>query len=340
MSQARAFPRLRRTVVRLAIVGCLAVTGALLAAGAASASPRSAQASPLAGKKVVLLNCADAVPWCAAFNKTFKESMTKAGVETTVLTDNFDANVQNQHMNQAIASHPDAILVLASDYKAIIPGVIRAKNAGIPVVNLDAPLADGGSKYLTFQVLADHYRLGVLSAQGLVSGLKKEGLAKANVIVLSGVLAGPTAPLRLAGFKSVFKKYPQYKIVAIQDTFWDQTKATQAAQQLFAQYASKGGIQGVYGMNDLLALGAVHAAQQAGVKVGTKQHGLIVVGGNCLAPGIAAIKDGSEYSSATQSPVPQAKATASHLIAFLRGAKQPKTTLLPEYAITPSNVSR
>jgi ABC-type sugar transport system substrate-binding protein len=335
MNLSRESRRRSRATSRLALV-CVSSAIMLALAGptmsTASSSPR--------GKSVALVSCIDAVPWCNAFNKAIQKQLSQKGVHVTVLTDAFDATVQNQHMDQAIASHPEAILVLASNAQAITSAISRAKSAGVPVVNLDAPISKQGVALSTFQVVADHYKLGVYSAMGLVRGLKAEGLLKGNVTVIAGAMASATAQLRLAGFKSYLAKYPQYKIVSVQDSAWDATKAGQIAQQLFAQYRSRGGIQGVYAMNDLLAVAAINAAKQAGIKVGYKNKGVIVTGGNCLAPGIAAIKNGLEYSSATQSPVPEAASVVEHTLAFLSGAKEPLTVVVPEAMITQQNVGK
>ena len=97
----------------------------------------------------------------------------------------------------------------------------------------------------------------------------------------------------MATFKAYMKKFPQYKIVAIEDTNWDQATSAKVAQQLLSKYGSKGGIQGAYGMADNMAIGIIQGAKQAGVPVGvSKKNGLIVTGSNCLAVGIKSIKAG------------------------------------------------
>ncbi|WP_272475606.1 sugar ABC transporter substrate-binding protein [Baekduia alba] len=320
-------------VLALAAVGC----GSSESSSSAKGGGGSASGS-VSGKKAFVISCSDEVPFCNAYNKTIASRLEAAGMKVTTLTDAFDAGLQNQHMNQAIAQHPAAIVLNASNSSAIVPAVKRAVAAGVKVVNTDAPLSSDGVASL--QVVADHQAMGRFAAEGLVDGLQKEGVDKGSVFVAAGALASKAAQERVEGFKTTMAKYPQYKIVAVDDTSWDQNKATQVAAQRLAQYRSSGGIKGAYGMNDLLALGVIKAAKQAGVKVGVKQKGVVVVGGNCLAPGIPAVKDGSLYTSGTQTPVPQGDAVAKNTIALLEGQKLPPVVTVKEYKITADNVNQ
>ena len=126
----------------------------------------------------------------------------------------------------------------------------------------------------------------------LVEGMTKAGYKTGNVIALTGTASQNNVTDRMAAFKAYMKKFPQYKIVAIEDTNWDQATSAKVAQQLLSKYASKGGIQGAYGMADNMAVGIIQGAKQAGVQIGVAKKGLVVTGSNCLAVGINAIKAG------------------------------------------------
>jgi ribose transport system permease protein len=115
-------------------------------------------------------------------------------------------------------------------------------------------------------------------------------------------------------------------------------KTGQIAQQLFAKYASRGGIVGAYGMSDLMATAIVKAAQAAGLPVGAKANGVIVSGSNCGPDGIKAIEAGTLSGGATQAPTVAANTEAAQTLKVLAGQKVPKTVLVPEKRITPANV--
>ena len=110
----------------------------------------------------------------------------------------------------------------------------------------------------------------------------------------------------MAAFNAYMKKYPQYKVVAIEDANWDQATSAKDTQQLLSKYASQGGIQAAYGMADNMAVGIIQGAKQAGAPIGVAKKGLIITGSNCLAVGINAIKAGQEYGTGTQAPQDEA----------------------------------
>ena len=106
----------------------------------------------------------------------------------------------------------------------------------------------------------------------LVEGMKKAGYKTGNVIALTGTASQNNVTDRMATFKAYMKKFPQYKIVAIEDTNWDQATSAKVAQQLLSKYASKGGIQGAYGMADNMAIGIIQGAKQAGVRSASRRR--------------------------------------------------------------------
>jgi ABC-type sugar transport system substrate-binding protein len=133
-------------------------------------------------------------------------------------------------------------------------------------------------------------------------------------------------------------KYPQFKLVSVQDSSWDPVKAATQAKSLFAQYASKGGIQGVYAMNDSMAVGAIHAAQGSGLSPGLPK-GMIIVGGACSSSGIRAMRQGTLYGDVTQSPKVEAAYAAAYVSGLISGKKYPKTVVNKEASFTRSNIS-
>ena len=175
----------------------------------------------------------------------------------------------------------------------------------------------------------------------LVEGMRKAGYRTGNVIALTGTASQNNVTDRMAAFRAHMKKFPQYKIVAVEDTNWDQATSAKVAQQLLSKYASQGGIQGAYGMADNMAVGIIQGARQAGVPVGVaKKGGLIVTGSNCLKVGINAIRSGFQYGTATQAPQVEAALAVKVATQLLTGAKTPKVSYVQEQRITRANVAK
>jgi ABC-type sugar transport system substrate-binding protein len=316
-------------------LGLLVAMVALAAVWAAGAG-----ASGAASKKVVYLGCDEANPFCASYNKTMETTLKNAGFSVSSLYNNFDPSVQAQQMSQATAQKPDAIVVFVADSTAIVPSLARASAAGIPVMVVGTAVPASALKYVTLMNLQNSSALGTFAAQNIVEGLQKQGMTKGNVIALTGTSSQIDVQQRMAAFKAYLAKYPQFKLVAVENANWDGVQSASLAKALFAKYASQGGIQGVYGMADYMAVGAINAAKGAGLKAGLPK-GIIFTGSNCSGAGVAALKDGTLYGDATQSPKVEAAAAGKQVVAALNGTMPAKkTTYNIEARVTKANLAK
>jgi len=314
-----------------------AVAIASIATLAAAGSSGAAHAKALTGKSVYLVTCEPNV-WCHAANAEFVAKMKAAGVAVTQLSDNFDPALQDQHMSQAIAAKPSAIVIFASNADAIVPALKRAHDAGIPLVNVNALLKPAGAKYLETSIVADNAALGQAAAANLVSGMTKAGYTKGNVVLVTGTLGTRIVQDRIDAFNAYMKKYPQFKVVATEDGNWDQVKSSQVALQLFTKYRALGGIQGAYGMADYQAAGIIQAATQLGIKTGWKSGDTVVTGSNCTPAGIPLMQQGKLWGDATQSPIGEADTWASTTLDVLNGKSVPKVVTVKEVGFTADDV--
>jgi ABC-type sugar transport system substrate-binding protein len=208
----------------------------------------------------------------------------------------------------------------------------------VTVLNLDGravPAVAGG----LHQVLSDSVALGTYAAENLVDGLQAEGRKSANIALITGTAAMLVTQDRLKGFDAVMRKYPQYKVLSVQDGNWDPVKSGQLAAQLFAKYGCNG-LQGAYGMADYMAVPIVTAAKQAGCPVGVKNHGLIVTGSNCFKIGIDAITAGTMYGTATEDPGTIARLASQYALKLLSGQSVPLTVTVHEDRVDPQTLSQ
>jgi ABC-type sugar transport system substrate-binding protein len=351
-SNSGSFDRLwgrRRAVAVAAVIGAAALAGcggsssnSTTAGGAGTTGTGSASASADAGggavkgKKVVLVACGDVNPWCKVYNQHILDGLKAAGVETTYLQDPFDPVLQVQHLNQAIAQKPDAILVVASDDNSIVPAANKAKQAGIPLINLNGRPADAAVPLLSSSIAADQAALGTYAAQNIIQGMKAQGKTSGNVIAITGTAGTNTTKDRITAFKKELATVPGIKLVEVQDGNWDQVKTAKIAQQLFAKYHND--IQGAYGMADYQAAGIIQSAEQAGLKLGVENKGLIVTGSNCFKVGIDNIKAGKQFGTATQAPGTEGDFVYPLVLKFLGGTEIPKENLNKEARVDKTNL--
>jgi ABC-type sugar transport system substrate-binding protein len=328
---------MRHKTLRGAVLAALAVAVAV-AFCATALGANSTRQGPLDGKNVGVIICTNQNPFCAAWSNSVKSGLEKLGANVTVLTSVFDPGVDAQNMNRLIADKPDLIISVPASASAIVPSYIRAHAAGIALLGAIGRQSPAGAKIVNAEARTDDPALGRFAAMNLVQGMKQAGYSTGNVIALTGTASQNNVTDRMGAFKAYMKKYPQYKIVAIQDANWDQATSAKDAQQLLSKYASKGGIQGAYGMADNMAIGIIQGAKQAGVPVGVAKKGLIVTGSNCLSVGIKAIQAGQEFGTGTQAPQVEAALAVKVATQILTNGKAPKVSYVKEARITKANV--
>ena len=125
-----------------------------------------------------------------------------------------------------------------------------------------------------------------------------------------------------------------------EDVKWNPATAERVAGQLLARFAGQGGLDGIYGMNDSLANGAIQAAEAAGVKLGNAKGELVVVGGNCQAPGVRNLKAGKMVGTMLLLPVEEGKIIGARIKDHFDGKKIDKAVWMPFEPINKDNLAK
>lgn len=82
-----------------------------------------------------------------------------------------DIEGQIRMMDQAIAEKPDAILLSASDQHLLVAPVLRARDAGIPVIMFDSSIEAQTDKFAETFVATDNVRAGGLAASAILEAV-------------------------------------------------------------------------------------------------------------------------------------------------------------------------
>jgi ribose transport system substrate-binding protein len=314
----------------LALITTLGIS--LLTSADANADPQ--------GKKIAFLVTSPTHPFIAALSKTFITRANSFGMEVNTVSQHFDAALQAQQVDDAIARKFDVLAIIAGSEQAIIPALSRAKQAGVPVILINSPPRDGSEDlYLSF-VGEDHVELGRITGLSVLKALKDGAREGGKVALITGSLQEGVGPRRVAGFREAMKTNPKAQIVSVEDAKWQTDLSERIAGQLFARFAVQGGLDAIYGMADNQAAAIIQAAKSANIALGIEKGKLIVVGSNCLKQGIAGIKAGEQYSTGTQVPTRTGLKAAEMIADYFNGRKLPKNEILPVETITKGNVAQ
>jgi ABC-type sugar transport system substrate-binding protein len=307
------------------------LSAALVLGAALTSAPSGA-----AGKRVAFLDGPIADKYVGGMTRSFTETAKALGLDVSVVQSPFDPALQSRQLDDAIAQKVDAIVMMIMSQKALIPALTRAKEARIPVIliNTDIPNED----LYTALVGENSPNMGAFAGKAMAEGLKARSSAK--VAIIAGSMDEGVAPARVGGFKKAFEAHPGFTVVAVEETHWSPPEAERAAGQLLARFSGQGGLDGIYGMNDPMANGVVQAAQSAGVKLGTGQNELVIVGGNCLAMGIQDIEQGTMYATVYFTPINMGRDAATTVNNILDGKPVPKKQFRDLDIITKANVDK
>jgi ABC-type sugar transport system substrate-binding protein len=199
--------------------------------------------------------------WRAANTISIKETATQLGVELRFL------DAQQKQENQILAVRK--FIVQKVDVIGISPIVEtgwdevfqEAKDAGIPIILVDRRAAVPEDMYVTYlgSDFLDEGRKAAIIMADLMNG-------KANIVELVGTLGSAPANDRYTGFREILKDYPGMKIIDSESGDFTRARGEEVMRTFLKKYGNT--ITAVYAHNDDMALGAIQAIEDYGLKPG------------------------------------------------------------------------
>jgi ribose transport system substrate-binding protein len=205
-----------------------------------------------------------------------------------------DVEKQMQIVENLLQTDVDALLLTPSGSREIVPAVVKANQAGIPVVVVDtrvdaAALAAAGGRVETF-IGSDNVDGGRIAGQFVARALNGQG----RVAVVEGIPGHETGDSRLQGFREAIAEHPGIEIVASQTANWERDQAFNVTQNILQSHSD---LDAIFAANDVMALGAVEAVAAAG-----RTGDILVVGFDAQDEAQAAIREGRMAASIAQHP--------------------------------------
>ena len=199
-------------------------------------------------------------PWRIAQTESMRAEAAKRGWQLVYTDAAGSAAKQVSDVNSMIAQKVDLIFLAPREEKPLVPAVMAAKRAGIPLILLDRRVdetqAKPGRDYVCY-IGSDFVAEGKRAGEWLVQAMKGE----ARVIELQGTVGSSPANDRRAGFADAIKGSPGMKIVASQSGDFVRDKGRQVAETLLQANPAANAI---YAHNDEMAVGAIAAVEAAG----------------------------------------------------------------------------
>jgi ribose transport system substrate-binding protein len=298
---------------KLLFVALLAAMLVCAASGAFASADK-----PKVGFTVMVMNN----PFFVAMYDAVKEEVEKLGGEVLVVDGNMDVQKQTAGVEDMIRQDIDFLLFNPVDSDAGEASVKAAKDAGIPVICLDADSKGPRDMF----IVSDNTLAGELCGKYTVERLKGKG----NVVLINGNPVSSTR-MRYEGVMKAIKDYPDIKIVSEQNGE-GLLERGMAVMENILQAQPK--IDAVIALNDPMGLGALSAIEAAG-----REKEMFVCGVDGSPDALAAILESKGYEmSAAQEPARIGRMGVEYGMKILKGEKIDQTEIfVPVKTITAEN---
>jgi galactofuranose transport system substrate-binding protein len=202
--------------------------------------------------------------WRVANTKSIKNAAAKAGIE--LLFD--DGKQQQANEIKAIRSFIKRKVDVIAFSPVVETGwdevLNEARAAGIPVILTDRSVSvKDNSLWLSFMG-SDFLEEGREAARWIVGA--KRTTEPVNIVEVQGTIGSAPAIDRAAGFKEVLKAYPNYRIIASESGDFFKEQGYAVMKSILARTRER--IDAVFAHNDDMAIGAIKAMEEAGLKPG------------------------------------------------------------------------
>ena len=305
--------------VLLAVAGC--------STGGNTGGDSAAEGS-VEGKTICYITAANSHPYVTPANEGAQAAADAAGVELTIVSEEFSAQTGADQLNTCVSRNVDGILLWPLDDNSYLPGLLKAEQAGIPVVAIDTTTGDESMKLIASFVGADKYSQGKISADQLETALGGEG----GIVILAGQAGNGTEIARTGGFMDQLKASgSKLEVLATVNADFDQQKALVASRDLITKFGDQ--IKGVYAEDDTMAKGFLQALEESGLAITP-----FVVGINGEAGAFENIRAGKQYSTILQPPFRNGELAIETLIKVMKGQKVDAVVPLENTVVDGTNV--
>jgi ribose transport system substrate-binding protein len=290
---------MRRLGISSAVISAAALVVAMVPAGAL------AQDGPVIGLSVkTITNDPFQAAWVQAATEKVEElggtvQLLVAGGQTAVAS-------QSSQLEDLVTQQVDGIIVSPLDGSAVLPALQKAKDAGVPVILVDQPIAAGNEELYETLIATDNVNAGRQLATYLVTAMPDPELKVAIIEGAPGSVAGDD---RLTGFMEGLAS-GGIEPVASATGEWDNAKALAAMENILTANPD---LQAVLSASDVMVDGILQALAGAG----KTDVAVLAIDGSTV--GIQGVLDGKLLADNTQDPMAMGSMAAEFAVGIANG---------------------
>jgi len=221
--------------------------------------------------------------WRTANTESMKSEAVNRGIDLKFADGQSKQENQIRAIRSFVTQGVDAI-VLAPIVVTGWDVVLReAKRAHIPVVIMDRKIETADESLYVAFIGSDFYQEGVMVADWLA----KNAGGRTKIVELQGEPGSAAANERRRAFADGLKKHPELKLIDSQTGNFRRSEGKQVMEALIKKHGKE--IEILYAHNDDMALGAIQAIEEAGLKPGKD---ILIVTIDAIKEAVQAVVDG------------------------------------------------
>jgi simple sugar transport system substrate-binding protein len=243
------------TALALAGTGC----------GREEESGKGASSGPLAGKVIGFSQIGAESDWRTAETRSIRSEAEKRGVDLSFSDAQQKQENQIKALRAFIAKGVEAIILAPVVETGWEPVLREAKRRKIPVVLVDRGVKVSDPSLYETLIASDFVKEGRMAGEWLAKRLDGKG----TIVELQGTPGAAPAIDRKKGFEQAIEGHPGLKIIKSQSGDFTRDGGKKVMEAFLAAAKGEGvKIDVVYAHNDNMALGAIQAISEAGMKPG------------------------------------------------------------------------
>ena len=228
-------------------------------------TPLMATSALAAGLTVGFSQIGSESGWRAAETSVSKSEAQKRNITLKIADAQQKQENQIKAIRSFVAQGVDAIFlapVVATGWDAVLG---EAKDAKIPVILLDRDIETSDKSLYLTAVTSDSVHEGAVAGEWLA---KQVGDKPCNVVELQGTVGASVATNRKKGFDDAIAKHANIKVIRSQTGDFTRAKGKEVAESFLKAENGGKNICALYAHNDDMAVGAIQAIKEAGLKPG------------------------------------------------------------------------
>lgn len=203
--------------------------------------------------------------WRAAETAVSKVEAEKRGITLKISDAQQKQENQIKAVRSFIAQGVDAIFIAPVVQTGWGPVLEEAKDYGIPVFLLDRGITVDDDSLYTTAITADNVLEGAVAGNWLIDKVQGK---HCNVVELQGTVGASVAIDRKQGFSDAISQADNVQIVRTQSGDFTRSKGKEVMESFIKAENSGKNICAVFAHNDDMAIGAIQAIKEAGLKPG------------------------------------------------------------------------